>query len=246
MTIFAHTRVALGLLVLVSMAALAGCQPGVPDTVKIGVAQPLTGPLKELGQDMVDGTRMAIDDINKEGLKIDGKLVKLEMVTADDKADAEAGKAAAKTLVDAGVVAVIGHLNSGVSIAAAPIYAEKMIPQLAISTNPKYTKLDLPTTLRLVANDDLQSKAMGSIANSLPGEHLCGRRRRHALRQGPGGHGRRPAQGQDDRDPHLAGRQDDRLQGPGAAAGREEGRRVRHHAGRLPGRRWPTRWWPPA
>lgn len=172
MTMFAHTRVALGLLLLVGMAVLAGCQPGVPDTVKIGVAQPLTGPLKELGQDMVDGTRMAIDDINKEGLKIDGKIVKLELVTADDKADVEAGKAAARTLVDAGVVAVIGHLNSGVSIAAAPIYAEKMIPQLAISTNPKYTQLELPTTLRLVANDDLQSKAMGSIANSLPGEHV--------------------------------------------------------------------------
>ncbi|MGM9490966.1 branched-chain amino acid ABC transporter substrate-binding protein [Ideonella sp. YS5] len=171
MTMFAHTRVALGLLVLVGLAALTGCQPGVPDTVKIGVAQPLSGPLKELGQDMVDGTRMAIDDINKEGLKIDGKVVKLELVTADDKADAETGKAAAKTLIDAGVFAVIGHLNSGVSIAAAPLYAEKMVPQLAISTNPKYTKLGLPTTFRLVANDDLQSKAMGSLANSLPGEH---------------------------------------------------------------------------
>ena len=39
-------------------------------------------------------------------------------------------------LVDAGVVAVIGHLNSGVSIETAPIYAAKSIPQIAISTNP--------------------------------------------------------------------------------------------------------------
>jgi len=172
MTMFAHTRVAIGLLVLVGMAALTGCQPGVPDTVKIGVAQPLSGPLKDLGQDMVDGTQMAIDDINKEGLKIDGKLVKLEIMTADDKADAEAGKVAAKTLIDGGVIAVIGHLNSGVSIAAAPLYAEKMIPQLAISTKPEYTKLNLPTTLRLVASDALQSKAMGSIAGGLPGDHV--------------------------------------------------------------------------
>lgn len=172
MTMFAHTRVALGLLVLVGMAALTGCHPGVPDTVKIGVAQPLSGPLKDLGQDMVDGTMMAVDDINKEGLKIDGKIVKLEVVTADDKADAKAGEAAAHKLVDEGVVAVIGHLNSGVSIAAAPIYAEKMIPQLAISTKPEYTKGGFPTTLRLVASDALQSKAMGSIAGSLPGDHV--------------------------------------------------------------------------
>lgn len=172
MTKFAHTRVALGLMVLLGLAALAGCQPGVPDTVKIGVAQPLSGPLKELGQDMVDGTQMAIDDINKEGLKIDGKLVKLELVKADDKADAKAGEAAAKQLIEAGVVAVIGHLNSGVSMAAAPIYAEKSIPQLAISTKPEYTQMGHATTLRLVASDALQSKAMGSIANGLPGEHV--------------------------------------------------------------------------
>lgn len=172
MTKFAHTRVALGLMVLLGLAALAGCQPGVPDTVKIGVAQPLSGPLKDLGQDMVDGTQMAIDDINKEGLKINGKLVKLELVTADDKADEKAGEAAAKKLVEEGVIAVIGHLNSGVSMKAAPIYAEKSIPQLAISTKPEYTKLGHETTLRLVASDALQSKAMGSIANGLPGEHV--------------------------------------------------------------------------
>lgn len=172
MTKFAHTRVALGLMVLLGLAALAGCQPGVPDTVKIGVAQPLSGPLKELGQDMVDGTQMAIDDINKEGLKIDGKLVKLELVAVDDKADAKAGEAAAKQLVEAGVAAVIGHLNSGVSMAAAPIYAEKSIPQLAISTKPEYTQMGHATTLRLVASDALQSKAMGSIANGLPGDHV--------------------------------------------------------------------------
>jgi branched-chain amino acid transport system substrate-binding protein len=68
--------------------------------------------------------------------------------------------------VDAGVVAVVGHLNSGVSISAAPIYAAKSIAQLAISTNPKFTELGHATTLRLVANDDLQARAVGSYAAS--------------------------------------------------------------------------------
>jgi branched-chain amino acid transport system substrate-binding protein len=66
-------------------------------------------------------------------------------------------------------VAVIGHLNSGVSMAAAPVYAAKMIPQLAISTKPEYTQMGLPTTFRLVASDALQSKAMGAFAAQLPG-----------------------------------------------------------------------------
>lgn len=146
----------------------AGCER-IPDTVKIGVAQPMSGPLAALGNDMKNGVQLAVDEINASGFKIDGKPVKLEVVAVDDKANADEGKKVAQTLVDAGVVAVVGHLNSGVSIAAAPIYAEHNIAQLAISTKPEYTQLKLPTTLRLVANDALQSKALGSYAADLMG-----------------------------------------------------------------------------
>jgi branched-chain amino acid transport system substrate-binding protein len=55
---------------------------------------------------------------------------------------------------------VIAHLNSGVSIAAAPVYAKAGVPQLAISTKPEYTQLGHATALRLVANDDTQALAM--------------------------------------------------------------------------------------
>lgn len=156
------------LLTLTAIVALAGCNR-VPDTVKIGVAQPMSGPLAALGQDMKNGVQLAVDELNAEGYKIDGKPVKLEIVALDDKASADEGRKAAQSLVDAGVVAVVGHLNSGVSIAAAPVYAEHDVAQLAISTKPEYTQLKLPTTLRLVANDALQSKALGSFAADLPG-----------------------------------------------------------------------------
>ena len=160
-------RTALGFtLATVAAAAtigLAGCSK-VGDTIKIGVAQPMSGPLAPLGKDMLNGVKLAVDEINKAGLKVDGKPVKLEVVSVDDKANAEEGKKVAQQLVDAGVVAVVGHLNSGVSMAAAPVYAEKHIPQLAISTKPEYTQLGLDTTFRLVANDAIQSKAMGSYA----------------------------------------------------------------------------------
>lgn len=144
-------------------ALIAACNP-IPDTIKIGVAQPLSGPLAPLGRDMVNGVQLAVNDLNKRGVVIDGKKVTLEVVTADDKAHPEAGKAAAQQLIEAKVTAVVGHLNSGVSIAAAPLYAAAHIPQLAISTKPEYTRQGLPTTFRLVANDALQAKAMGSYA----------------------------------------------------------------------------------
>jgi branched-chain amino acid transport system substrate-binding protein len=161
-------RQALALSALPAALALSGCQffSGVPDVIKIGVAQPLTGGLASLGTDMLNGVKLAVQEINKEGLKINGKKVTLEVVAVDDKANPEEGKKVAQQLVDAGVIAVVGHLNSGVSIPAAPIYAAKGIAQLAISTNPKFTELGHSTTLRIVANDNLQARAVGSYAAS--------------------------------------------------------------------------------
>ncbi|MES2951559.1 MAG: branched-chain amino acid ABC transporter substrate-binding protein [Pseudomonadota bacterium] len=146
-----------------SSVFLQGCDSP-PSTLKIGVAQPLSGNLAALGQDLLNGVNLAVAELNKEGFRVQGKLVTLEVVAVDDRASPDTGREVAKQLVDAGVVAVIGHLNSGVSIAAAPIYAEKNIAQMAISTNPKYTQLGLQTTFRLVANDTLQAKAIGSFS----------------------------------------------------------------------------------
>lgn len=148
---------------LASTGLLMGCD-SIASTIKIGAAQPLSGPLAPLGEDMLNGVKMAVDDLNKEGFRIKGKPVTLEVVSVDDKASADVGKTVAQELVNAGVSVVIGHLNSGVSIAAAPIYAAANIPQLSVCSNPKYNQLDLPTTFRIVANDVLQARAIGAFA----------------------------------------------------------------------------------
>lgn len=153
----------LALAPLAAGGLLSGCN-SVPDRIKIGVAQPLTGPIHELGKDLLNGVQLAVTELNAGNYTVGGKRVTLEIVSVDDKSDAATGKAVAQQLVEAGVVAVIGHLNSGVSIAAAPIYAAQGIAQIAISTNPKFTELGLDTTFRMVANDHMQAKAMGSFA----------------------------------------------------------------------------------
>jgi branched-chain amino acid transport system substrate-binding protein len=157
--------------VIITTASAAGYYyyDPTPDVIKIGVGQPLSSGIGPLGQDLVDGVTLAIEEINAGGgVRVGSKRVPLEAVVADDRSDAEAGKAAAKKLVDSGVVAAIAHLNSGVSIATAPIYAAAGVPQLAISTKPAYTQLNLPTTLRLVANDALQGQAMAEYSLNLP------------------------------------------------------------------------------
>lgn len=153
----------LGLAALGVGGWITGCSK-VPDTIKIGVAQPLSGPLARLGQDLLNGVKLAVDEINRSGLNVDGKRVTLEVVAQDDRADAASGKAAAQQLLESGVAAVIGHLNSGVSLETAPIYAAKEVPQLIISTNPRITQLGLATTFRIVANDNLQARAIGAFA----------------------------------------------------------------------------------
>src|SRR5262245_34042188 len=88
------------LLILAAAALLSACGPQIPDTVAIAVAQPLSGPQASRGQDLVNGAKLAIDEINKAGYKIAGKPVTLELVSMDDKADPAEAKKVAQELVD--------------------------------------------------------------------------------------------------------------------------------------------------
>src|SRR6185312_5495446 len=96
--------------------------------VKIGHVGPLTGQIAHLGKDNENGARLAVEEANAAGVKIDGKDVKFTLVAEDDQADPKVGTTVAQKLVDAKVVGVVGHLNSGTSIPASPIYNQAGIP----------------------------------------------------------------------------------------------------------------------
>lgn len=133
--------------------------------VKIGHVAPLTGGIAHLGKDNENGARMAVEDVNKTGLEIGGKKIKLELVGEDDAADPKTGTAVAQKLVDSKVVAVVGHLNSGTSIPASKIYSDAGIVQISPSaTNPDYTKQGFKTTYRVVATDAQQGPALANYA----------------------------------------------------------------------------------
>ena len=161
-------RFAAKLLPLVAAIALltAGGSALAQDaTVKIGHVGPLTGAIAHLGKDNENGARLAIEEINKAGLTINGKKVVLELVAEDDAGDPKTGTAVAQKLVDAKVVAVVGHLNSGVSIPASKIYSDAGIVQISpSSTNPAYTLQNFKTTYRVVATDAQQGPALANYA----------------------------------------------------------------------------------
>ncbi|MBA2690340.1 MAG: branched-chain amino acid ABC transporter substrate-binding protein, partial [Burkholderiales bacterium] len=139
--------------------------PTAVSTVKIGIAAPLTGPQAHIGTDIKNGTQLAVDDANAKGIEIAGKKVQLQLIAEDDQADPKTATVVAQKLVDAKVVGVVGHFNSGASIPTSKIYFDAGIPQISPgSTNPKYTQQGFKTAFRVVANDLQQGKVLGEYA----------------------------------------------------------------------------------
>ncbi|AKJ70111.1 branched-chain amino acid ABC transporter substrate-binding protein [Pandoraea thiooxydans] len=131
--------------------------------VKIGHVAPLTGEIAHLGKDNENGARLAIEDINKKGLVIDGKKIKLELDAQDDAGDPRTATQVAQKLVDDHVVAVVGHLNSGTTIPASKIYSDAGIVEISPSaTNPAYTQQGFKTAYRVVATDAQQGPALAN------------------------------------------------------------------------------------
>jgi len=143
--------------------------------IKIGNVAPLTGPDSYLGKDNENGARLAIEDVNKQGLTINGKTVVLELIGEDDAGDATTGTKVATKLVDNKVAAVVGHLNSGVSIPASKIYSEAGITQITpSSTNPELTLQGFKTTYRMVGTDAQQAPVLAHfVVENLKGKTIA-------------------------------------------------------------------------
>ena len=166
-------KLQVGISVIAAAVALVGCgqQAGGGAEVKIGHAGPLTGGIAHLGKDNENGARLAIDEANAAKITIDGKQLKFALVAEDDQADPKVGTTVAQKMVDAKVVGVVGHLNSGVTIPASSIYNQAGIPMITGSaTNPKLTEQGYKNVFRVVARDDQQGPAVASslAANNKP------------------------------------------------------------------------------
>ncbi|MFJ7927769.1 ABC transporter substrate-binding protein [Peribacillus sp. NPDC096622] len=107
------------------------------DTIKIGANLELSGGTASFGQSAADGLKLAIDEINKEG--IDGK--KLEIIKVDNKSDAaEATSGSIKLVSQDKVVAVVGSATSTNTLAQVQVAQDNKVPLLTpTATNPDIT-----------------------------------------------------------------------------------------------------------
>ena len=144
---------------------ISGCQnggSGDSDEILIGHYGSLTGSQATFGISTDNGIKMAIEELNAAG-GINGRKVKL--VTYDDKGEArEASTAVTRLVTKDGVVAVIGEVASGLSLAAAPICQDGGVPMISpSSTNPKVTKVG-DMIFRVCFIDPFQGKVCAKFA----------------------------------------------------------------------------------
>ncbi|BCQ26327.1 ABC transporter substrate-binding protein [Caballeronia sp. NK8] len=133
--------------------------------VKIGVAGPLTGSQAASGKDNERGARLAVDDLNARRMTLGAQPLRFELISVDDQSDPKAGVTAAQKLVDSGVIAVIGHWNSGVTIPASKIYNDaKVIMITPAASNPALTEPGYPYVFRLTTDDNVLGAKMADYA----------------------------------------------------------------------------------
>ena len=130
-----------------------GCaviEPG--QTIKIGMGAPMTGDNAAFGVDISQGATLAVQDAGQfQGFSF-------ELDAQDDGGAPEGGAAVANLFVaDPQIVAVAGHIFSGATQAAMPIYEAAGIPMMSPSaTNPPLTQSGSTVFNRCVFTDGKQ------------------------------------------------------------------------------------------
>ncbi|MCE5312911.1 MAG: branched-chain amino acid ABC transporter substrate-binding protein [Nitrospiraceae bacterium] len=140
---------------IVVVAFLPACKKS-EESIKIGVAGPMTGPEAKMGLDFRNGVAVAVEEWNSKGGVL-GK--KIEIISGDDVSDPKQAVSVARKLVNSGVVAVIGHFDSNCSIPASDIYNAAAIPMITpATTNPRLTSQGYKGIFRVCGTDDQQGK----------------------------------------------------------------------------------------
>ncbi|MFD1672107.1 ABC transporter substrate-binding protein [Agrilactobacillus yilanensis] len=100
------------------------------NTITIGGNFELSGSAAAYGSAMQRGVKLAVNEINKNGgVKVDGKKMKLKLVTKDNKSDnSQAASIATNLTTQTKASAVIGPITSGAGLAALPNMTKAKVP----------------------------------------------------------------------------------------------------------------------
>jgi branched-chain amino acid transport system substrate-binding protein len=134
-----------------------------PQPIRIGFVSSLTGAQAPLGQPMLLGAQIAVDQINGAG-GVNGR--KLELVVRDDKAKPTDATVAARELAGSGVNLICGVVSSSVALAiSALLEQEKALLMTCAAHSDKLTKENFVRNyFRVTDNPYMRQRALAKMA----------------------------------------------------------------------------------
>jgi branched-chain amino acid transport system substrate-binding protein len=132
------------------------------ETIKIGLIQPLTGSVAYNGTTDVNGSKLALDEVNARGGVL-GK--KVELIIEDGQCKpANSVNAAEKLIQRDKVVALSGAFCSSSTLAVMPIAANYKLPLITgVSSSAELTEKGNPWFFRATETDALLAKSFSKI-----------------------------------------------------------------------------------
>lgn len=141
-------------------SALSGCSKQ-QEPIKIGLATTLTGPASTSGVHSRNTVTLAVEQLNQSG-GINGRQIRL--IVKDDKGQADEAVRIDRELIEEGVVAIIGHYLSSLSVKAVPYLNERQVLMISPgSTSAELTGLD-DFFIRVMMPDDQRARLMAAMA----------------------------------------------------------------------------------
>ncbi|MBS7808993.1 ABC transporter substrate-binding protein [Variovorax sp. PCZ-1] len=154
-----HTQVTrLAILTAFVLSLFAGTAIAQGNTFKIGIIGPFTGASADFGNPMLNGIKLAVDEINAVG----GYLGKpLELVVKDDKANPDEGLKQSQALIAEKVNVVVGFCNTGVAAKSLDVFQNAQVPLIipCSTGSPLTAKFPAPQSyiFRTSAKDAIQA-----------------------------------------------------------------------------------------
>ncbi|MFC3694059.1 ABC transporter substrate-binding protein [Chenggangzhangella methanolivorans] len=154
---------------IASIAALAlglAAPAFAADTIKIGVNQPLTGPFAASGAYVVNGAKIAADEVNARGGVL-GK--KIELVVEDNKSNpTEAAAVAEKLITSDETPVMMGAWGSSLTLAVMPKLEEYEVPMLVeTSSSGKITTSGNPFVFRISPPSALEAEMFAPMVEKI-------------------------------------------------------------------------------
>lgn len=159
-------RISVVVLVVLSLLMSLSFVQAQDKVIKIASQTPLSGPQSVLGVSMRNAIELAIEQL---AAPIEELGYTIEFVPYDDEAKPDKGTSNANSIVaDENILAVVGHLNSGVALPASEVYNGSNLAMVSpANTNPAITDREYLTVSRVCGRDDLQGPTGAEFANKL-------------------------------------------------------------------------------